>query len=74
MKSKKNRIILHQKTTNIQNLSYRNILNGVIQQDQDNIENNSKNSVRFAAAGSKPKILPKKIKKNRVSIYDKYFS
>tara|TARA_B100000965_G_scaffold87325_1_gene70808 strand:+ start:1785 stop:3281 length:1497 start_codon:yes stop_codon:yes gene_type:complete len=43
LKSKKNRIILHQKTTNIQNLSYRNILNGVIQQDQDNIENNSKN-------------------------------
>ena len=43
LKSKKNRILLLQKKINIQNSSYRNILNGVIQQDYDNIENISKN-------------------------------
>ncbi len=43
LKSKKNRILLLQKKINIQNSSYRNILNGVIQQNYDNIENISKN-------------------------------
>ena len=43
LNSKKNRILLLQKKTNIQTTSYRNILNGVIQQDYDNIENISKN-------------------------------
>ena len=43
LKSKKNRILLLQKKINIQNSSYRNILNGVIEQDYDNIENISKN-------------------------------